>query len=418
MARKLLSFLGTTEYQEVAYGFGGREHRTRYAPAALCHLLEPEPEALVVFATQEAETKHGAGLREAVGDCLPLELVRIPAGAREEEMWDIFRIITEQVAEGDEVYFDITHGYRSLPFLSFLALAYLRTAKGAAIRGVYYGAYEARKDGHTPIFDLTPFVELLDWTVAADRFIRFGDGRDLADLAEREKLEWVRHGGVESREMFAWGRLADSLRDISLALRLIRPHEVVEKAHALQEHLRTHFAGPEARRVYIEPLRVLLERVGQAFAGLALNNPRQAGRHEDLRRQKALIRWYFEHQQYVQALALAREWLVSWVIACMGHADQMYDRKWREQAEEALNNAGHRLRDKKAGETAGAENALEPSIPKDVAQLWASITERRNDLLHAGMREQPVSAKTVVDDVAGFVESIEEMPIPGADGST
>jgi hypothetical protein len=34
------------------------------------------------------------------------------------------------------------------------------------------------------------------------------------------------------------------------------------------------------------------------------------------------------------------------------------------------------------------------------------------------MREQPVSAKTVVDNVARFVESIEEMPIPGADGST
>jgi hypothetical protein len=96
----------------------------------------------------------------------------------------------------------------------------------------------------------------------------------------------------------------------------------------------------------------------------------------------------------------------------------MYDRKRRDQAEEALNNAGHRLRDKKAGETAGAENALEPSIPKDVAQLWDRITERRNDLLHAGMREQPVSAKTVVDNVAKFVESIEEMPIPGADGST
>lgn len=418
MARKLLSFLGTTDYQEVAYGFGGREHRTRYAPAALCRLLQPDPETLVIFATQEAENKHSAGLREAVGDCLPLELVRIPAGAREEEMWDIFRIITEQVGEGDEVYFDITHGYRSLPFLSFLALAYLRTAKGAAIRGVYYGAYEARKDGHTPIFDLTPFVELLDWTVAADRFIRFGDGRDLADLAGREKSEWARRGEVENKEMFAWGRLADSLRDISLALRLIRPHEVMEKAHALQEHLRTHFAGSEARRVYIEPLRVLLERVGQAFAPLALDKPRQAGSRQDLLHQRRLIRWYFEHQQYVQALALAREWLVSWVIARIGHAAPVYGRERREQAERALNEAGHRLRDKKAGKTAGAENMSEPSIPEDVAQLWASITERRNDLLHAGMRAQPVSAKTVVDDVAKFVESIEKLSIPGAENST
>ena len=37
-----------------------------------------------------------------------------------------------------------------------------------------------------PVIDLTGFVELLDWMVAADRFTRFGDARDLADLLKTQ----------------------------------------------------------------------------------------------------------------------------------------------------------------------------------------------------------------------------------------
>ncbi len=410
MAGKLLSFLGRGKYDEVTYYLGEREHCSRYAPAALCRLLEPKPDELVVFATQEAEEMHGAGLQAAVEDCVPIRLVRIPAGACEEEMWDIFRIITEQVGEGDAVYFDITHSFRSLPLLSFLALAYLRTAKSAHIAGVYYGAYEARQDSRTPVFDLTPFVELLDWTVAADRFIRFGDGRDLAELAGREKTEWARAGLIDEKELFVWGRLAGSLRKISLALRLIRPHEAMEAAHELQEHLRTYFADPASRRAQIAPLTVLLEKVAGAFAPLALHAPRKAERREDLRRQKTLIRWYLDHQQYVQALALAREWLVSWVIAYIGHTEKVYSRERREEAEDILNQEGRRLRDKEAGRTPDRE---EKPVPEYVAKLWANITDRRNDLLHAGMRTQPVPADRVVNDIASFVADIEGLSLSG-----
>lgn len=417
MAGKLLSFLGTSDYKPVEYQLRGRGYCSFYAPAALCRLLEPKPDELVVFATQEAEDKHGAGLQEAVGECVPVKLVRIPAGTCEEEMWDIFRIITDQVGEGDDVYFDITHSFRSLPFLSFLALAYLRTAKEAHIAGVYYGAYEARQDSRTPVFDLTPFVELLDWTVAADRFIRFGDGRDLARLAGRDKAEWAKAGLTDEKELFVWGRLADSLRKISLALRLIRPHEAMEEAYNLQKHLRTHFADPASRRAQIAPLTVLLEKVGTAFAPLALQEPRQADWREDLGRQKSLIRWYFNHQQYVQALALAREWLVSWAIVHMDHPGQLYARKWREDTEYALNQADRHLRDKEADKTPGEAKAEETPIPEDVVNLWANITNRRNDLMHAGMRKNPVPADKVVGDVASFVKAIEKLPLLGEEGT-
>ncbi|MGC8825679.1 MAG: TIGR02221 family CRISPR-associated protein [Anaerolineae bacterium] len=415
MAGKLLAFLGTGNYSEVTYHLGGREHTTCYAPAALCRLLEPKPEELIVSATQDAENKHGRGLQDAVGDCVPMRLVRIPAGASEEEMWDIFRIITEQVGEGDTLYFDITHSFRSLPFLSFLVLAYLRTAKDADIAGVYYGAYDARQDSRVPFFDLTPFVKLLDWTTAADRFIRFGDGRDLAELARQEKAEWARAGGIGKGELFPWDRLATTLSDISLALRLIRPHEVMEKAHNLQEHLRTHFTDAASRRAQIFPLTVLLEKVGQAFAPLALDKPRQADRYEDLRRQKALIRWYFDHQQYVQAIALAREWLVSWAVVLTGCPKRVYSKEQREKAENVLNQAGRRLRDKEAGQYPKPE---EVPIPEHVAGLWAKITERRNDLLHAGMREQPVSAKNVADDITSFVDEIEILSLSREEGAS
>lgn len=398
MTTKLFSFLGTTDYQTVVYCFGGGEYQTRYAPAALCRLLKPDE--LLVFATKEAEAKHRASLEAEVGNCLPMKLVSIPAGTCEEEMWDIFRLLTDQVGEGDKLYFDITHGYRSLPFLSFLALAYVRTIRHAEVAGVYYGAYEARQNDRAPVFNLTPFVELLNWTVAADRFIRFGDARDLAELAGAQKREWARAKQVDTRELYAWGKLVDGLHRVSLALRLIRPREAMEAAYDLRRHIAEEFMG-KPREAHIVPLYSLLQAVSQAFEPIALKVPHV----EDLGRQRNLIRWYADHEQYVQAMALAREWMVSWAMLCQGMAD-IYSREQRGRAEERLNVW--------ARQTSGREHASDkPALPPQVLQLWEQISERRNDLLHAGMRTQAIESEKLRKDIVHLVKELEKLPLPG-----
>jgi len=94
-----------------------------------------------------------------------LRPISIPDGKDEAEIWGIFETLTQNVNEGDSIVFDITHAFRSIPFLAMIAVSYLRAAKGIELNAIVYGAYDARIDDKSPVFNLTPFVTLLDWTV-------------------------------------------------------------------------------------------------------------------------------------------------------------------------------------------------------------------------------------------------------------
>jgi hypothetical protein len=50
--------------------------------------------------------------------------------------------------------------------LALLAAAFLRSAKGIRLRALLYGAYDARENDVAPVFDLTPFLDLLEWMFA------------------------------------------------------------------------------------------------------------------------------------------------------------------------------------------------------------------------------------------------------------
>ena len=69
--------------------------------------------------------------------------------------------------------------------MTFLALAHVRKVKNdVKIERVIYGAYEAveRENPKKPVFDLTPFVSLLDWLGAVTMFLQTGEARPIADL--------------------------------------------------------------------------------------------------------------------------------------------------------------------------------------------------------------------------------------------
>ncbi|MHA1267848.1 MAG: CRISPR-associated protein Csx20, partial [Candidatus Helarchaeota archaeon] len=70
--------------------------------------------------------------------------------------------------------------------LALVVLNYLRVIKGITIKRIFYGAFEtigrikdagklAPENRHVPIFDLTPFENLLSWATAADHFIQTGN---------------------------------------------------------------------------------------------------------------------------------------------------------------------------------------------------------------------------------------------------
>ena len=405
-----ISFLGTTDYSTTTYIYGDRACETRFFAEALSHFL-PDLEHVLVFVTPTVKRHDNlAQLRRRMGD--RLRPVLIPEGHSEAELWEIFDALTGEVGEGEAVLFDITNSFRSIPLLVFLAAAYLRTARRVDVRGVIYGAYEARnvKTNRTPVFDLTPFVTLLDWLTAADRFIQTGDGRPLATLL-REHMPpgLAMRDDLEERALGkGLTKAAAAIEGVTLALRVTRPLETMESAARLEAALRQARDAVAARA---RPFALLAEQVRNSYAPFALSEPLERSHWTaNLRLQLAMVRWYLENGQVVQAATLAREWLVSLVAYRVGAASLVDRDGERFPVEGALNNA-RRVR---AGEVVNrpshrdADLAALPALD-DLIDVWNKVIELRNDIAHVGMHEHPKSARDLLRDMVAIYPELEKL---------
>lgn len=408
----LLTFLGITDYKQTTYTLGQQRHTTCYCPAAVAHFYQPETTLVVV--TDAAEEKHFETLADEISAVTTPVAVPIPDGHSEADLWQIFEALTDQVEEEDELIVDITNGFRSLPFLSFLAVAFLRMARQVKVRHVYYGAWEARNKAtdETPIFDLTPFVTLLDWTIATDRFTRFGDASDLADLLRAGMPPGPLMGkDLQAREVGNGLRYAaKAMEDVSLALRLTRPLETMESAAKLTQNLAEvgTLISQKAR-----PYGLLAQQIQAAYEPLALADDPLA--HENwrigLQIQLDLIERYLDQGQVVQAVTLAREWLVS-LLVYRFQADSMTDYEAdRKPVEYALGNEAERVRGGGRPPRASRFDAALQALPnrEEIGKLWGDLASLRNDIAHVGMKVSPSNAASLRKRAEGLYPRLRQV---------
>jgi CRISPR-associated DxTHG motif protein len=382
---KAISFLGPTDYKTVTYTYRDQEFTTRLFPEALFHFF-PDLQQLYVFATPTVQSHPNlAQLRERVPPDR-LTVVPIPEGHTEEELWDIFSALTEVVAEREEVVFDITHSFRSIPFLTFLAAAYLRAARRARIRAVVYGAYDARpKDdpGPRPVFDLTPFVSLLDWLAATNQFIHTGDAQYLARLLRQEG---------EARRSGALKHAGETLEPFSLAVMLCRPLEVMRDAGRMENMLKraaNHMAQ------WARPFTVMADRIQAEYGKYNLPDP-IGDVAASLRHQLSIIRWYAEHGQIIQAVTLAREWVVT-AVGMQLQGSFILATDEREKIERGLSGLCRVAQGRSFPCELNEVGRALQSWPEAQAirDLWNQLSTVRNDLDHAGMKPGPMKAATL-----------------------
>ncbi len=420
---KAITFLGAGRAHETVYVMpDGRQHTAPFFGVALARFY-PDL-SMRVFVTRKAREMHLAHFQVLVKAYVAdLEPVDIPDGANEEELWALFQAVVDQIEDRESVIFDITHGFRSLPFLSLLAVAYLRTVKAIDLQAVLYGNFEARdrsvEPHRAPVIDLSQFVDLFDWMTAADRFIRFGDARDLAAQLRETRPDPAAASPEELREWsYSVGSAAGALEQVSTALRLIRPAEAMEASQALRVRLldATGRIGQHAR-----PFRPLSQRVVDAYTPLALGTETlEQDPVTTLAVERDLVRWYLERNQLVQAIAVAREWLVTWAMLHLGH-DDVLDRGLRGEVEKAF---GGLLRARRAKKITLAESLFADLPQAELAvELLGQIGEVRNDILHAGKRQGAQSARNLERRVRKLCSRLMDLPLPGcpnippADGS-
>lgn len=226
MARKLfISFLGTNNYRTCEYVRDGISYgRTRFVQESTFRYLlsmedwSNENNRILILLTKKAEevnwrdgtqldyeTKEPlSGLASSLKQFpVQTETIRnIPEGINENEIWSIFDLIFNYLQDEDELYFDLTHGFRYLPMLVLVLGNYAKFLKQVTVKSVTYGNWEMSEKGSkpAPIIDLLPLTSLQDWTFAAGQFLTAGNVDRLIELSQNEITPLLRDSKGKNSE--------------------------------------------------------------------------------------------------------------------------------------------------------------------------------------------------------------------------
>lgn len=228
MARKVfLSVLGASFYENCNYYTDDFSLETRYIQHATLSMLTRQTEwtaddAAYILLTEKAKRDNWevasdkrvnfrmkekgeveyVGLKKVL-DAMPLAMPVYPVDIKDgkdiDEMWHIFGTVYSVLQENDELYFDITHGFRYLPMFMMVLGNYAKFMKNVSVKAVTYGNFEAKTEKGAPIMNLQSLSILQDWTASAATFKKTGRVEDFTndvkafsgDIAQKKIKEAV-----------------------------------------------------------------------------------------------------------------------------------------------------------------------------------------------------------------------------------
>ena len=335
----------------------------------------------------------------------------MPTGHDQNSIIQLFDIVVAQVSEGDEIYLDITHGFRSLPMLSIVLADFLRVTKRATVRAVYYGAFEDRHeyDGRTPIYDLTYFIELQKWSTAAYGYLRYGFVTPLVELSKGQTVELLRSTKGQHRAARAVQQLIDHASTLAQQLRTNRGHELylADSASKIQLAAEQLSGGSVVER---GPLPLLMQQLAKKSEGFQVN-----GQLNWL----IAARLAFEDGLIQQTCSLLREGIVSYI--CRQSGIDPGKEKDRKLVEQALNAMGGKVTADKeyvsVAEFHQYEVIKSNSSAQQLTSLFYSLSPYRNDLMHAGYYTQEGGnnarrSTRIVSKVEAILDEVERKLLP------
>ncbi|MEB3121980.1 MAG: TIGR02221 family CRISPR-associated protein [Snowella sp.] len=406
---KIISFLGTGNYQLTTYlhPFNSQKKETRFFQEALVEFYQPE--ILYVLLTPTViNHPNWQDLQMCLEGKVNLQPIDdIPERNTPEDVWTIFEEVTKCFNTNDRIIFDVTHSFRSIPIVSLLAVSYLRIVKNITIESLLYGAYEAKNSetNETPTFDLLPVVKLLDWIAAADRFTDTGDGKPLVSLLSSAINPELQENNLDLKKaQNSLDNVADKIRQVSQALALARPTETLGASKTIEKSLdKAH----ESIAKYAKPFDLVKDKVLAGYGQFALTDKNNLS--ESLWSQLKMISWFMERDQVMQAMTLAREWVVSLLAYRLGEND-LLDEKCRKETENALHNGNAKSKGDEPKSVSRLDECFASlSEYQQLSDIWDKLTEIRNDFAHVGMRKGAASVKSLRTRSEAILPELQKM---------
>ena len=138
------------------------------------------------------------------------------------EIWGNFEVLLnlkEYFDEKDEIYLDITHGFRYMPILNIFALEFLSTLqKDLNIKSVLYGMFAGN---NSKIIDFKIFFELLEWAKAIEEMEKF---------SSLDRLVKLSSGKIEKNGF-------NNLNNMAQAFEIANMTAIYKSINNLQNHL-------------------------------------------------------------------------------------------------------------------------------------------------------------------------------------
>lgn len=419
MARKVfISVLGTGNYKECIYASGNTQYDgTRFIQKATLQMLDvkegwTESDRIYIIVTDgskeqnwETRTDNGEpkiGLADTLNEMhlsTPIETIRIPDGNNEDEIWQIFSDIYKVLNDEDELYFDLTHGFRYLPMMVLVLGNYAKFLKHTEVKSITYGNYESRdkETNIAPIINITPLAALQDWTNAAADYLEHGDATKLKICADKPLITIARETKGQDQDATTLIKLSKQLYEFSNLISFNRGDEIIigkqsEQIKALLE---------KADAEYIRPMGPLFKQIAKSVRNFNPDSP------ENMIEASRLC---LDHSDFQASITLLQEGIVS--MLCRKFHLDVKDKGDREIATQALNKLGLELQNKEYRPLSPYKETIikriidSGIISSELANQWNKITEDRNDFNHAGLRASYKDAETLRNNISSYLSAV------------
>lgn len=210
----IIAGLGANQYGETYYVIENKTSaKTTLGFRALADHFEIDFDDIYIVGTEKDDeaglrgSNWGLVTKEFGRDLSKHQKVVVPFGLNQKEHYEFFAKLIGIDQPVDELIIDMTHGFRTFPVMMLMTLLFKQAIEPNTFKSIriFYGAYEAASiiDGEfwidhngnnqpikrTEMVEMKIIPDLLDWMKAAERFIQFGLGSDLADQYKKAGMK-------------------------------------------------------------------------------------------------------------------------------------------------------------------------------------------------------------------------------------
>lgn len=434
MRKVFLSFLGTNDYLPCNYQIAGHD------PVANVRFVQEaciarwcvdwgSDDRIFLCVTDESHDRNwvdnghkdkGGNIPERQGLAsrleglhlaAPVKPVMVPAGRSEEEIWEIFERVFFLLEEGDQLYLDITHAFRSLPMLAMVILSYAKVMRTVSVRAISYGALEALgsvgdvinlpvEERNVPVFDLLPFDRLQDWVTAVDRFTASGDATLIERLADLDMRPVIKATQGQNTDAVTIKKLGEQLKTFATVLATCRGRNISAAAASVQQSLKRLEDAST-----LKPLQPLLRKIEPALASF---------RGEEIADGLAAARWCLDHQLYQQGYTILHETMITFVVN-MALGKNGRDQQDRDLVTQCVTIIWKDIPKEDWLPPAKTDKPITRRMiawlqpQQDLLNGLRNLADVRNDLNHAGHNDKACTPKTIQNKLVGHIEDMERI---------